>query len=189
MGLCNFGNDFGVNEDDYQKAHEYLKKSSEMGNALANYYLGLIYEYGYGVEEKKDLEKSFNYYQLSIEMGCYWSNISNLISLGKKLNKKMDYPKIVGYFLQFFKFKNLKDNNYAYNKNIENLKEILSQKYVEWREDLHKYWNPSKEVKGKIIYLLLISKNRKESSNHLCSFLVKGITINIIKYFCHFTQE
>jgi TPR repeat protein len=178
MGMCHLVR-HGF-EKSYTVASEYFQKSSDLGNALGPDYLGFLYKNGFGVE--KDIEKAFNFFGLAIERG-YFNNVGEYFEYGKLLNKKMDYYKLVTPMIHNLK----KNHKTSYIEKI--LKEILSQKLVEWETKLHEYWDVSKEVNEKIICILLISKHRKESSNKNGDFLVKGITINIIKYLCHFTQE
>ena len=48
-------------------AAEWYTKSAEQGNASAQYYLGYMYENGYGVEQ--DMTKAFEWYKKSAEQG------------------------------------------------------------------------------------------------------------------------
>ena len=84
---------------------------------------------------------------------------------------------------QFFICTNIFLRNHYKNK----LREMISEAKVEWREEYHPFWNCPEGVNSQIVCLLLISRNKKESKKKESDFLVKGITIKIIKYLCHFT--
>ena len=56
--------------EDYVKSIPWFEKSANQGNSDAYNYLGLIYEYAYGVA--KDVDKAYNYYLMGAEKGnCY----------------------------------------------------------------------------------------------------------------------
>ena len=71
------------------------------------------------------------------------------------------------------------------------LKEILVLGEEEWTPKLNIYWPfVDKEISQKQIFcLLLLSKVRSHSPSKTVSLvLLKGITMVIIKYLCHFRQ-
>lgn len=59
----------GVKKD-YDKAIKCFEKMMEKKSAAANYYMGICYEYGYGVE--KNPEKAYTYYHDAVQGGYCW---------------------------------------------------------------------------------------------------------------------
>ena len=83
-------------EKNYDKALEFLKKSSEGGNMNASYLLGLMYENGEGLE--RDFNKAKKCYEKSAEQGN--SHGYNRIGFCYKngLGIESDYPKAFKYY-------------------------------------------------------------------------------------------
>lgn len=52
---------------DYSKALPWFEKSANQGNAIAANYLGIMYQYSYGVE--KDINKAYDFYSKAAENG------------------------------------------------------------------------------------------------------------------------
>ena len=60
---------------DYANALIYFKRAANLNNSIALYYLGFMYDMGYGVP--KDYKKAFKYYKQSADLG-YVLGINNL---------------------------------------------------------------------------------------------------------------
>jgi hypothetical protein len=63
------------------------------------------------------------------------------------------------------------------------------QDQIVWRKEYHIYWKKDQLLNQQIVFLLLLSKFRRDFNNQILNnLLINGITINIIKYLCHFTS-
>ena len=75
---------------DYEKAHYYIKKGIELGNAPSYRYLAEAYEKGLGV--KKSMKEAFNYYKEAVLKGDTFSttNYANLCLEGYGKSEDID---------------------------------------------------------------------------------------------------
>jgi hypothetical protein len=64
---------------------------------------------------------------------------------------------------------------------------ISKYKEILWNTELHKYWlQDISDLNLIVITLLLISKYRRQSNSDIVkTVMIRGITINVIKYYCH----
>ena len=65
LGLCYFGNRFGLDRDE-AKAIEWLRRGAEQGDEYGNYHLGQYYESG----EQKNEQMAKAYYAKGCEGGA-----------------------------------------------------------------------------------------------------------------------
>ena len=71
---------------------------------------------------------------------------------------------------------------------VKLLNTIISTNKIVWAPFYHKYWVSDGSLNGSILVLLLISKFRNKSCFRFVNSLVKGVTMNIVKFLCHFEQ-
>ena len=153
--------------------------------------LAIIYQFGDEEEGvQKNVLRAIELYEKAIEFGESYSlfNLALIYEFGNKEEKiDIDINRACSLFFQRI----LIDEDEKSKNRFEDL--ILKhQNQVVWRKDYHLYWK-TKENKTsfnqKIILLLLISKHKKDLKNKNLNFVfVRGITIEIIKYFCHFSS-
>lgn len=120
------------NTDDFEKAVEYFKRSIEIGNEMAWFYLGYCYENGYGV--KADQNRAIEYYKKAVEYDIPLAmlNCGNiLLKIGKVEDAIEVFEKAVrfgesrasynlGYIYEFeYDFVDGEKSLYWYKKAIE----------------------------------------------------------------------
>ena len=115
--------------------------------------------------------------------------------------ERRNYEECVQYLLKAIKlekFKNIKENSSELS-----LCNLIIEKKIGWRIELHPYWFPmtflnevsySQESKmrleKKIVVLFLISKHKNLSSSHLVkSTFIKGIIFQVVKHLCDLSLE
>lgn len=74
---------FGT-EVDYAKAFEIFQYLDSCGDERVAYYLGYMYEYGYGIEQ--DIEKALKYYTSGEDSRCF-ERLGQLYMTGQHINK------------------------------------------------------------------------------------------------------
>jgi len=164
-------------EKNNKKAKQYYMKGSKLNNCMACFNLAFCYEIRKGGKNK---EKAMALYDRSAQMR-YSEAILKFVMMCEEIKgKDMDHEKIASYLLSLIQFCDEEKK-----ENIKKLKNILSERRVQWREEFHVYWNASIDLNQRIFILLMISKNRRHSKYNDSSFLVKGLIIKIIKQLCH----
>jgi hypothetical protein len=120
------------------------------------------------------------------------ADLKDRISMEKYIENKNSLPinheKAVNYILYLLDY--YKNDQHPKNNFQESLKKHLTK--ISWREKYHQCWLLGGEIQNelneKVLTLLLVSKHRRESKLKEKSFLVRGITINIIQHLCHLYQ-
>ena len=175
-------------EKNFSLSIHYYEIAAKLGHSSAMNNLGIIYECGkekYGI--KKNVRKAFELY----EYGCSLNNIYAMYNLaflykegdqGAKIER--DINKACSLYFQRFSVDD-------HQSSMKHLMEIFknSQNEIVWRQEYHTFWNKESNLNPKIIFLLLISKHRNEMKNKplIKGVFVKGITLKISKYLCHFS--
>jgi TPR repeat protein len=175
---CLFHQYDGIKKDIKQAINYYLM-AIEKGDINSMYNIALIYEQEKEIE--RDMDKAIKYYSMAIAKGHIDSiyNIANIFKNGyggieKDVDKALEY---------FYTGMMKKDSDCSLQ-----FKEMISTEHVKWEPKYHIHWPNIENFNDKIILLLLISKNRKQSKKKEIQVMVKGITMLIIKYLCHFCQ-
>ena len=75
------------NEKQYDKALLYYQLAADQGNSGAQNNLGIMYDYGYGVE--KSYQKAVEYYQLAADKG--FARVHNNLDILKSSKKYIQY--------------------------------------------------------------------------------------------------
>lgn len=170
---------------DIPKAVQYYIDAIKYDHPSAMVNLGNIYKRGfekYGV--KKDTNRALQLFNDAIKFGHVNANyiLAGIYKKGED-GVEIDLEKSASLFFKAFSL----DNNHPSSKK-EFLNLICCNK-IFWKPEYHPFWKAQLDLNKIILFFLLISKFRKESSNKLVSlFLVKGITINIVKFLCHLKQ-
>jgi len=199
----------GVSKD-YKKVFELLEMSVKQGNSFAMNYIGL--EYWEGICCNKNYSKAVEYFKMAAQKGNVpgMRNLAHLYQYGDEFEQNYDESvKFIGMAIQFSNSQSLALNlARLYNANIvvdrnlivkhlvtycENTKQIdmyinLDKYDIVWETYLHKFWPTKNTIKNKIYVLLLISKNRNVSKIDM-KWMVKGITMIIIKYLATFEKN
>ena len=178
----------GTKKDVY-RAIELYQKAIDLGfpNAMNN--LAIVYHYGLDEEGiKKNLRKAIELYENAIKLGepnAYF-NLALIYELGDlESNIERDADKACSLYFQSFSNYDLETSKLRFLYIIEN----QAEKIV-WKTEYHQFWKKDTLSQNQIISLLLISKHRLKLQNKtLQSVLVKGITMNVIKYLCHFSSN
>ena len=168
-------------EKNIKKSIFYYQRLVELKDPYSCRCLGNFYKQGNQLFQK-NIEKSLFYYEKAVEYGDLNSLtiLGNIYYTGDGVAK--DFEKSAFYFFQKFKK----------NKSSNALKKLFDYCLINWKPEYHQFWNCSinLNLNEKILFLLLISKNRKESSlQNVDCIMVKGITMNIIKFLCHFCEK
>ena len=71
IGYKYYTGNHGVTRPDYAKAFEWFKKAADSGYAEANYKIGVMYQYGEGVNQ--DEVKALEYFHKGVATGCRMS--------------------------------------------------------------------------------------------------------------------
>ncbi len=110
--MCSIGNMYykgiyGAKDDhpDYNLARQWFDDAMKNGYVSANYYLGLMYEMGYGADE--DYDKALEYFEKGAEFGDHYSmfEIGNMYLLGYATGKS-DYDTALEWFTKSAKLGN-----------------------------------------------------------------------------------
>ena len=101
----------------------------------------------------------------------------------KNTKIEIDLEKSAHYYFKTFQLR----NNEALKIKIIN---FIQKNKINWKKEYHLFWKAEKKLGKRILMLLLISKYRKQSNNHLVSsIMVKGITAEIIKFSLQFSTN
>jgi len=195
---------------DYKKAFELLETAAKKGNSHAMNFIGLIYYEGRYFD--KNYNKAFEYFEIAAQNGhsSGMVNLAHLYEQGQVVAQ--DYDKVIELFGMSIQIDNsimpahnlerIYKKNITVNRNLivkhlvtycENTNRRISY-YIDlnnddndivWETYLHKYWPIKNDIKNKIYTLLFISKNRNISKIDM-KWMVKGITMIIIKYVATF---
>ena len=181
-----YKNGDGVKKD-IHKAIKYYEKACELGDSDALNNLGAIYYNGDESEGiKTDLQKAVHYYEKAISMGQKDSiyNLALIYEMGDEENGKIEKDINRACSLYYKAFMSFGQDEIYKKKFLKQFE--IHQNEIVWRKEYHIYWKKDEHLNTKIFLILLISKKRRETKNKvLDAVLVKGITINIIKYLCH----
>ena len=110
---------------------ELYKKSADLGDLVANYWVGVLYHRGQGVE--KDVKTAIKYLEAARDKGNCQADYE-LFDIYAREESFEDYPKAYGYFLDaiengFTSFQELQD---FFKKNIKELTPVfLKRKHSE----------------------------------------------------------
>lgn len=141
--------------------------------------MALIYYKGEGFIEK-NLEKSMELLEKVANMGDI-DTIGFLAYIYKE-EKPPNYEKSAYYAFAALNLCLEKDKEKYKNTLHQNLNTLK----VEWRTEYHSFFDfGDVNINKKIICLYLCSKHRGTNNK----FMVRGITIKIIKYLCHVEQK
>ena len=169
------------------KAIEYYQKASLLDYPASIHNLSIIYKNGDENEGiQKDVKKSIELLERSASLGQLKSMyvLSRIYEHGDQANGiEMDLDKAC-----FFIFKRyISDFDPKYQSKFLNFIDN-HQNFVVWKTDYHPFWKKDKSLNRIIVLLLLISKFRKQIPNpFLHNAFLKGITMNVIKFLCHFS--
>lgn len=83
-------------EQDYETALKYLQHASDKGNANAQFYMGLMYRNGYGVEQ--DFARAVEYYSLAADQGNAGAQNNLGVMYYNGEGVVQDYEKAAEYF-------------------------------------------------------------------------------------------
>jgi TPR repeat protein len=161
-------------------------EKEELG--MIYYILGSIYnceEEGDDTFEK-DIKKSIEFYQKSIQYNNFLSMffLASIYENAEAYSLQKDFDLITFYY-----FKNYQLSNIYQDFALRRLISIIENHKIEWKEEYHIYWKSTNDLNNQILVILLSSKFRKNSKYNIVSnILVKGITMKIIKFICHFNQ-
>jgi len=158
----------------YKKAIVLYDLAIKQGDADAMNCLAVMYDNGSGIE--KNYHKAIELYELAIEQNNSMA-MKNLAYLYFEHLK--DYNMYAKYIVQYCESKQISLSNFI----------DLSKTNIVWEPYLHKHWPNKKDSENKIMVLLLISKNRKESKHNYVKYAVKGIMMIMIKYLVTFDKE
>ena len=178
----------GVKKD-LLKAIKYFEKSASLNFANAYNNLAVIYEEGdeeFGI--KSDIKKAIQLYEKSIELkslrGLY--NLGLVYEFGNEYEKiEKDFNKSCSLYYQRF----CADQSSNANERLSNLiRENTNQ--IIWRTEYHTFWPKKNNLNQNIIFVLLISKHRKQLGNQtLNGVFLKGISFQIIQFLCHVSPK
>jgi len=156
---------------DYTKTVELYNMAIDLGNTNAMNNLALMYKYGKGVNA--DLEKEIELF----EMASNKNNVTAMQNAFASHMEKCNYNLAAKYYALY-----CKTTDCYWNTNSIN----FDQHNIIWETYLHEFW-PNKNVKNNIFLLLSISKYRKNSKIDI-GWMIKGITLIIIKYLTIFDK-
>ena len=175
-------------EKNVEKALYLYNKAVRLNHVTSINNLANIYYFGKsGV--KKDLNKASELYLKAAELNSVKAMffLSDIFENKSNLKEvQTDYDKST-----FFLFKALENNSNQCDKEFfeSHLLERIQRLKVNWKKEYHSFWKSEKGLNQQIITILLISKFRSLAFPPIVSkVLVKGITLNIVKFLCHFRQ-
>ena len=160
---------------------DYYLQAVELDNYSAMNNLACIYLRGEGV--KMNLEKSVELFERSTKLGCTiaMSNLAWVYQCCENIEK--DLEKSAHYYFRHFVCEKSETSK-------KKLISILHDHKITWKMDYHPFWNSQDGLDLQILTILCISKSRSSSAFPIVKFVfVKGISINIIKFLCHFRQK
>jgi TPR repeat protein len=130
----------------------------------------------------KNITKAIELYTLAAEKkSCTaLTNLLDIYEEGKEVPKDLDKACHCCYLLI-----ELSDNK-KYSQKLSRI--ILLSRTVNWRPEYHKYWKYEMGLNKSIVYLLLVSKFKKESTFEQTKTFIKGIMMKIIQFLCHIKQ-
>ena len=171
-------------EKDEKKAFELYHKSAEKSAEKSDFYsvcnLARCYMEGVGIE--KDDMKGVELYEKGAEKGNLEAiQVLDLLCRDGGVVKE-EVDKVASYFLR--------------SHSYEELEDLISTRKVHWTKELHRCWllgpqfrKERKELNLAVLTLLLVSNQRGLSKFAYVSSMVKGVTTDVIKFLCHFTNE
>ena len=138
---------------------------------------------------KKDIYRAIELFERAIKLGNTYSmyNLALIYDKGDKESKlERDVEKSCFLFYQCFKGNHPNPKSKIFFRNLID----KEQNKIIWRKEYHTYWKKKDLLNPKIILLLLISKHRKDFQNiTINGVFLKGITMEMIKYLCHFSKN
>jgi TPR repeat protein len=174
-----YENGNGVTKD-VNKAVELYSQACEFGNSRAMCNLAIIYERGSFVTQ--DLDKAITLLNRSCELGL--SDAHYRLAMIYK-DFKNDPEKSAS---NFFHVANRKENINCNFSKVE-FKKFVTQKLIQWTTEYHSLWEGQEGLAEKIFVLLLVSKHRNSSRSKHLRHLTKNVTVQIVKYLCHYLQK
>jgi TPR repeat protein len=133
---------------------------------------------------EKNMKKSIELYEKAANLRNYdaMNELGKIYKDGVENVIEKDTEKAVLYFYKSFKEGKL---NYA----LDNLQKTLELN-VTWKREFHIYWPSSPLLFSQVFVLIILSKFRSFSLFPFVSqFFVKGVTMKIIQFLCHFQQN
>ena len=177
----------GVREDK-RKAFDFYETAAGKGHAKACFKLALCYQQAEGVEQNN--KKALQWFERAAERGDKEAaeKLGNFFYSGELVEK--DLEKAARYFFacptrrRRYKFRFVEENHTQFTL-------LVTKKLVNWRSEYHKYFfrGGIKHVNPKIVTLLLVSNERKNSNFTQVYCFNKGITMNVIKFLCNLSQQ
>ena len=145
--------------------------------------LFFFFDFFKGNDVEKNFSKALELYEKSHLLGNIYAtnNLALLYELGDGVEK--DFDKAAFYYHKSYLLS--KESPSPNHK----LSTILKSKKVNWCKEYHQFWDAAPLLNSQIVLLFLVSKFRNESSLPYVLSMVKGITLKIVKYLCHFQQK
>ncbi len=123
-------------QEDFKKAFEEWRPLAEQGDMLAQFYLGLIYGFGQGVD--KDLAEAVRWWRLSAEQG----NIAAQSNLGFMYKYGNGVPQDIVLAYMWSKIAAMGGASFA-EANLEVMSKEMTEQDIEKAEQLAKEWRVS----------------------------------------------
>ena len=176
-------------EKSYYKALEFFERAINNGTQRNGYTKALIdigdlYKKGdLNAGIKKNFNKAIEYYEKAIENKEYsvYHDLGLIYEYGNvDSNVEIDLDKSLFYYSKAI--------SHGFDVSKKRIPFLLrtNQNIINWKKDFHSDWKKNQLINSEILYLLLVSKFRKEMSNKLIEdVMVNGIALQIIKFLCH----
>lgn len=188
--------DLSEPEQDFKKAFEFYKKSANKNHLNALLCVAFFYKRGEEGYFEKCIKKSIFYFEKCAQLNCStaYCQLSLYYKNGDENEElEKDIDKAAFFMLKSFLFQKNNENQ----KLSKELLEFISTNRIEWKPEYHIYWNASSslntfydfksDLDQQVFIVLCISKFRFSSNNFsVRSLLVKGISLLVIKFLCHF---
>ena len=122
-------------------------------------------------------------YLKAIELGSKIALKNIAITFYNNNELDPDYEESANYYYRHYKETDDETSKQKFSN-------IVKTKKISWKIDYHPFWISKRGLDDRIVTVLLISRFRDFSVlNETKIVMVKGVSLNIIKFLCHFSQK